>query len=92
MTTILKPDGSFTANLNVTMQVMLETTDDQSEDTEYHKSIREQIKELIQTADDRDLTPVEVKNAIEGLTNKKGPGEDGITGAIYKRVYEIFPY
>ena len=67
------------------------TTDDQSEDTEYHKRIREQTKEPIQTADDRDLTPAEVKNAIEELTNKKAPGEDGITGAIYKRVYEIFP-
>ena len=72
MTTILKSNGSFTANLNKTMQVMLDhliTTDDQSEDTEYHKRIREQTKEPIQTADDRDLTPAEVKNAIEELTN-----------------------
>ena len=35
--------------------------------------------------------PVEVENAIEDLRNKKAPGEDGITGAIYKRFYEHFP-
>ena len=50
-----------------------------------------QTKEPIQTANGRDLNPAEVKNAIEELTNKKAPGEDGITAAIYKRVYEIFP-
>jgi len=47
MTTILKPDGSYTSNLNETMQVMLDhliTKDDQTEDTEYHKRIRKQIK------------------------------------------------
>ena len=47
MTTILKSDGSFTADLNETMQVMLDhliTTDDQSEDTEYHKHIRKTNK------------------------------------------------
>ena len=32
------------------------TRDNQSEDKEYHKSVREQIREPIETADDRDLT------------------------------------
>ena len=75
------------------MQVMLNhliTKDDQTEDTEYHKRIRKHLKEPIQTADDRELTPAEVKNAIEDLASKEAPGEDGITGAIYKRVYELF--
>jgi len=94
MTIILKPDGSYTSNLNEAMQVILDhliTKDDQTEDTEYHKRIRKQIKEPIQTADDRELTPAEIKNAIEDLTNKKAPGEDGITGVIYERIYELFP-
>jgi len=55
MTTVLKPDGSYTSNLNETMQVMLDhliTKDDQTEDTEYHKRIRKQIKDPIQTAHD----------------------------------------
>ena len=67
MTTILKPDVSYISNLNETMQVMLDhliTKDNQTEDTECHKRIRKQIKEPIQTADDRELTPAEVENAI----------------------------
>jgi hypothetical protein len=67
MTTILKPDGSYPSNLNEIVQVMLDhlsTVDDQTEDTGYYKTIRTQIKESIQTADDRDLNPAEVKNAI----------------------------
>jgi len=85
MTTVLKPDGSYTSNLNETTQVIVDhliTKDDKTEDTEYQKRIRKQIKEPIQTADDRELTPAEVKDAIENLTNKKAPGEDGITGVI----------
>jgi len=94
MTTILKPDGSYTLNINETMQVMLDhliIKDDQTEDTEYHKRILKQTKDPILTADDRELTPAEVKNATENLTNKKAPGEDGIAGAIYKIAFELFP-
>jgi hypothetical protein len=29
-------------------------------------------------------------NAIEEVANKKAPGEDGITGEIYKRVCKTF--
>jgi len=88
MTTLLIPDGVYTSNLNETSQATLNhliTIDDQTDDTEYHKRIRKQIKEPKQMTD---FTPAEVKNAIEDL---KGTREDGITGVIYQRVYKLFP-
>ena len=66
-------------------------TDDQLDDTDYHKGIRAQSKEPILTADDREYTRTEVKNAIYDLKQNKTPGEDGITGDIYQRVYKQFP-
>jgi hypothetical protein len=91
MTTLQKPKGSLTSNLNETMMVMsdyLIPTDDQLDDTDYHKGIRAQSKEPILTADDREYTPAEVKNAIYDLKHNKEPGEDGITGDIYQRGYK----
>jgi hypothetical protein len=67
-------DGSFTSDLNETIQIM----------TDYLIPTDEQN-------DDRDYTPTEVKKAIEELNRKKAPGEDGITGEIYQRVYKQFP-
>jgi len=57
--------------------------DDQTDDTNYHKGIRAQSKEPILTADDRDYTPTEVKNAICDLMCNKAPGEDGTAAEIY---------
>ena len=60
MTTLQKPKGSLTSNLNETMMVMsdyLIPTDDQLDDTHYHKGIRAQSKEPILTADDTEYTP-----------------------------------
>jgi len=94
MTTLLKTDGYYTANLNETAQVILDhliTKDDRTDDTDYHKRIRREIREPNQTEDDREFTPAEIKNAIEELKNKKAPGEDGIMGEIYKRVYKLLP-
>jgi hypothetical protein len=90
-TTFQKPDGSLSSNLNETMKIMsdyLIPTDDQLVDTDYHKGIRAQSKEPILTADDRKYTPIEVKKAIYDLKHNKEPGEDGITGDIYQRVYK----
>jgi hypothetical protein len=36
------------------------------------------------TPDDREFTTEEIRNAVESMDNKKVPGEDGITGDIYK--------
>ena len=65
--------------------------DDQLDDTDYHKGIRAQSKVPILTADDTEYTPTEIKNAIYDLKHNKVPGEDGITGDIYQRVYTQFP-
>ena len=43
------------------------------------------------TADDKDFTIEEIKNAVVNMASKKAPGEDGITGEIYKTTFEIFP-
>jgi hypothetical protein len=86
MTTLVKPDGSYTSNLNETLQAMLDhliATDDQTEDKEYHKRTRLQTNEPNQTSDGREFTPAEVKNAIADL-------KDGITGVIYQTVYKLF--
>ena len=34
---------------------------------------------------------IKSRNVIGSLRNKKAPGEDGITGEIYKSALEIFP-
>jgi hypothetical protein len=94
MTTLKKLDRSLMSNLNETVKVMsdyLILEDDQTDDTNYHKGIRAQSKEPIQTADDRDYTQTEVKNAIYDLKRNKAPGEDGITVEIYQRVYTQLP-
>jgi hypothetical protein len=45
----------------------------------------------VDTADDKGFALEEVRNAVESMGNKKAPGEDGITGEIYKNTFEIFP-
>ena len=94
LTTLQKPDGSLTSDLNQTMKIMIEyliPKDEQTDDTDHHKRIRAQLKEPILTADDRDCTHTKVKNAINDLKHKKGAGEDGITADIYQRAYKQFP-
>jgi len=39
--------------------------------TDYHNKIRKQIERLIQTADDRQYSPEEIRTAIETMHSKK---------------------
>jgi ribonuclease HI len=39
----------------------------------------------------QNFTLEEIRNLIESMGNKKAPGEDGITGEIYKTTFETFP-
>jgi ribonuclease HI len=94
LTTLKKQDGTITTNIEETAKMMAEhliPKDEDKDDTDYHKQIRKQVKESIQTAEDREYTIEEVKNAIAELKHKKAPGEDTITAEIYKRVYKQFP-
>jgi hypothetical protein len=48
-----------------------------------------QSHELVDTANDKDFTVEEIKNVVASMGFKKAPGEDGITGEIYKSTFEI---
>ena len=65
--------------------------DNELEDNDHHKEIRAQTEQLPNTPDDRDFTIDEIRNVIEGMDDRKAPGEDGITGEIYKHTFNIFP-
>jgi hypothetical protein len=94
ITTLRKPDGSLTEDLSETLQLMLEhfTPEDKEEDdTELHKLARAQALEPADTDDDIDFTVEESRNAVASMDNKKAPGEDGITGEVYKSAFEVFP-
>lgn len=68
ITTLQKPDGSLRADLSETLKHMLEyfTLDDKDDDdTDNHKLSRLQSQEPLDTADDKDFTLEEIRNAIE---------------------------
>jgi hypothetical protein len=58
--------------------------DNQNDDTEYHWKLRAQSQGTINTADDKEFSVQEIKNAVAGMGNKKAPGEDVITIEIFK--------
>jgi hypothetical protein len=94
ITTLRKPDGTPTVDLHETLKCMLEhftPEDKQSDDSDYHKQARTQSQEPVDTADDKEFTIEGIKNAVASMGNKKAPGEDGITGEIYKSTFEILP-
>jgi hypothetical protein len=68
------------------------TPDDKEEgDTELHKLATAQALELADTDDDIDFTVEETRNAVASMDKKKAPGEDGITGEVYKSAFKVFP-
>jgi len=94
ITTLRRPDGTYTVDTKETLKLMLEyfTPDDKElEDNDHHKHIRVQTEHPPNTQDDREFTIEEIRNIIEGMDGRKAPGEDGITGEIYKHTFNIFP-
>jgi len=94
ITTLRKPDGSLTEDLRETIQLMLEdfTPDDKEEDdTELHKQARARSLEPSATDNDIDFTVDETRNAVASMNKKKAPGEDGISGEVYKSAFEVLP-
>ena len=86
VTTLRKPDGSLTSDTKETLRLMLEyftSEDNDLDDNNHHKHIRELTDKQSNTPDDREFTREENGSVIEGMNNKKAPGEDGLTAEIY---------
>jgi hypothetical protein len=64
--------------------------DNEQEDNSHHKQIRDVTARPPNTPDDREFTREEIRKVIEGMNNKKAPGEDGITAEIYKLTFNLF--
>ena len=77
ITTLRKKDGMLTTNLHGTLVHMLRnfTPEDNQNDTEYHKQLRALTQESIDTADDKEFTVQEIKNAVASMGNKKRQGK-----------------
>jgi len=74
LTTLRKPVGSLTADIRETLQLMLEyfvSEDKDIDDTDFHKQARTQSQEPMDTADNKDFTLEEIRNAVESMGNKK---------------------
>jgi len=65
--------------------------DNDLDDNNHHKHIRELTDKRPNTPDDREFTRKEFGRMIDVMSNKKAPGEDGITAEIYKITFKIFP-
>ena len=65
--------------------------DNDFDDNNHHKHIRKLTDKQLNTPDDREFTIEVIGRVIEGLRNKKTPGEVGITAEIYKQTFKIFP-
>jgi hypothetical protein len=65
--------------------------DKKDDDTEFHKLGTAQALEPADTDADTDFTVEETRNAVASMDKKKAPGADGITGEVYKSVFEVFP-
>jgi hypothetical protein len=94
MTTLRKPDGTLTEDLQETLKHMLKhfaPEDNQHDNSDLHKQARTLSMEPIYTEDDKEFTAQEIRNAVTSLEEKKAPGVDGITGEIYKGAFKLFP-
>jgi hypothetical protein len=86
ITTFRKSNGSLTRDTKDTLRYMLEyftPEDNEQEDNNHHKQIRDMTARQPNTPDDREFPREEIRKVIEGMNNNKVPGEDGITAEIY---------
>ena len=74
MTSLLKPDGTITADMTETPTVTLEQLipqDSNQDDRVYHKTIRSLAEQPIDTPDDKDFAQDEVRQVVEGFNPGK---------------------
>lgn len=94
LTTLLKPDGTFTADTASTINLMIHhftPDDDPLTDNQHQREIRELMNEEINTEDDREFTQEEIIRVLKKFDPKKAPGEDGLTSEILFRAFRHFP-
>ena len=94
LSTLRKPDGTYTKDLTETIRCMLETfTPEDKEETDNadHNLIRAAIKVPITTEDNIPFTTKEIREAIKGMDKTKAPGEDGITSDILNCAFSLLP-
>ena len=65
--------------------------DNETNDSAVHKQIREQVKELVDTEDDKFFSWEEIPSVIKKFNPKTAPGDDGLTSEILLRVFRNFP-
>jgi len=75
------------------MEVLLDYLfeEDNTEENQYQKQIRETDEEPIKTRDDIEFSREEIKQVIESFNDKKAPGIDGIRAGIFLRIFTTFP-
>ena len=65
------------------------TPEDNELEDNYHKQVRDKTTRPPNTPDDCEFTVEEIRRVIEGMDNKKAPGEDGIPAEIFKQTFKI---
>ena len=94
LTTLQKPDGTFTEDTASTLNLMLQQfiPDDNPEtDSQQQAEIRELMNEEINTGDDKIFTQEEITRVLKKFDPRKAPGEDGLTSEILVRSLRCFP-
>ena len=68
LTTLQQPNGTFTLDTESTTKYMLDyfvPEDNETNDSAIHKQIREQVKEPVDTEDNKSFSREEIKSAIK---------------------------
>jgi hypothetical protein len=76
-TTLQKPDGTLTTDINETVTYLLDyliTKYEEDNDLDYHKTIRTLTEQPIQRADNTEYMPEEIGKSVESINCKKTPG------------------
>jgi len=80
-----------TESITKHMLVFFVPKDDETNDSAVHKQIREQIKEPIDTEDDKLFSREEITSVIKRFNPKKAPGKAGLTSEILLCAFRSFP-
>jgi hypothetical protein len=74
LSNLRKPDGSLSTDITETVTYLLDdliSKYEKDNDSEYHNTIRSLSERPIQTADDREYTPEEIRTTIDDINSKK---------------------